>query len=240
MRKLKSFFQACLHKKDYLLARHPIRQFFREQNFDLILDVGANRGQYVSELRKNLGYQGHIVSFEPLSEARKIIKEKCVKDDRWQVVECALGSESGTSTIHVAGNLASSSLLEMLPRHTDAAPTSAMVSTETIEVKRLDEIFDEWVPQGSKRILMKIDTQGFELEVLKGAKGVIDQVDALQLELNATSLYKDAPFAEVVMAHVRELGFEPFWFTHGLRNPQTNQLYQFDGWFVRARSGETG
>ncbi len=222
-----------LRRRGYELTRFPIKQFMNQYRFDVVIDVGANVGQFACELRDEVGYSGRIVSFEPLSSAFAILNRKVERDPEWHAINVALGSEAGRSTIHVTGNSASSSLLEMLPKHVEAAPHAAVVSTESVEVRRMDDLFGEIV-HDDERALLKIDAQGFELEVLKGASRSLERISGILIELNLGALYAGAPLAEEVMAQLRQSGFEPFWFVPGFRDPRTQQLLQMDGYFVRS------
>lgn len=229
---LRSFLQQSLLKRGYSLTRNPVHRFFDSHNFDVILDVGANRGQYATQLRKDFGFRNRIVSFEPMKTAFDQLCNQMGNDSRWTGHHCGLGRESGTQTINIAGNSASSSMFEMLSSHTDVLPGSAYVSTEEIDVRKLDDEFDSLVAKDEK-VLLKIDTQGFEMEVLLGAARSLANVSALQLELSLSPLYKEAPLFEEVIAHVRSLGFVPYWFTQGFWNFKTHQLLQMDGFFIR-------
>ncbi len=222
-----------LNKKGYEIIQYPILDFFSRCAFDVILDVGANTGEFGCELRRRFSYRSKIVSFEPLTSAFQQLQKTALKDKDWTACNYALGSSDGSFPINVANNSVSSSFLSMLPRHTEAAPHSHTVNVEEAQVKRLDSIFNNFC-NGTESILLKIDTQGFELEVLKGAEGSLYRIKAIQLELNLTPLYENAPLAEEVISYLRSHGFSPFWFTNGFRDPGTSQLLQMDGYFLRA------
>ena len=105
---------------------------------DVILDVGANTGQFAKGLRTN-GYHGHIISFEPLSEAHSMLASAAASDPLWDVVErCAVGASATWTAINIAGNSYSSSLLPMLDLHREAAPESAYQGTEPCHVITLE------------------------------------------------------------------------------------------------------
>lgn len=229
---LRDRFVEFLNQRGYCITRFPVRQFFDMHQFDTIFDVGANVGQYGLELRKKFGFKKQIVSFEPTAAAFSKLSNRASPDDLWTALHCGLGSTAGSQTINLAGNSASSSLFSMLPAHSDAAPGSAYVATETIEIKRLDDVFSQYASP-DKTVLLKIDTQGYEGEVLAGAANSLNHIAALQLELSLLPLYEGAPLLEDIVAHVRDAGFVPYWFTHGFRNCQTTQLLQMDGFFTR-------
>ena len=224
--------KSALEKRGYTFGRHPLGRFFQEHDFDVILDVGANRGQYASELREKFGYKNRIVSFEPMKKAFELLTQEMGDDSAWIGKNWALGSESGEQSINIAGNSASSSMLDILPAHTKAAPRSAYVDSETTKVCTLDEVLSEFV-EPEQTTLLKVDTQGYEMEVLKGASNSLSKIAALQIELSLTPLYDGAPLFENVVAHVRTAGFVPYWFLPGFWNPASHQQLQMDGLFVR-------
>ena len=136
---------------------------------DLVLDVGGNIGQFASHLFA-IGYQGKIVSFEPLSSAYNQLLVNSRSNNNWQVAErCAVGDCNGEIEINIAGNSESSSILPILPSHTDAASRSAYVDSERVKIFKLSEIAASYIKQ-SQSTLLKIDTQGYEDRVLEGAK----------------------------------------------------------------------
>jgi len=169
----------------------------RSRGIDVVLDVGANAGQFARGIRA-MGYRGRIVSFEPLSAAfRKLCANRSTYAE-WRAVQVALGDEADTRRINVAGNSQSSSFLDMLPRHVDAAPKSAYVGTEEVVVKRLDDVFDEYCAP-HERCFLKIDVQGFEEAVLRGADRALERCVGLYLELSFVPLYRGGlTFAEAI------------------------------------------
>lgn len=221
-----------LRRHGFLLKRYPLRHLFRQLDCGVVLDVGANAGQYAKELRSECGYGGRIVSFEPMAAAFRALTQAARSDPLWSVHHYGLGSSPGSRTIHIAGNSASSSLLEMLPAHVDGAPQSAFVGEEQVVIKRLDDVFDE-LCGADDRVMLKVDTQGFELDVLNGAQESLPRVAALELEMSLIPLYEGAPLAEQLVGMLRAAGFVPYWLTQGFRNPRTQQLLQVDGVFVR-------
>jgi FkbM family methyltransferase len=198
---------------------------------DLVLDVGANAGQYVRDLRR-IGYRGRIVSFEPLSAAFAKLERACANDATWDCRRLALGSTAGSSEINVAGNSYSSSLLGMEERHERSAPESAYVGTETIEVATLDSVFGE-VAGDASRAYLKLDVQGYEIEVLRGAAESLPRVVAVQAELSLVPLYEGGPVMREVMDHLDGLGFRLAGLEGGHWDRATGEMLQADGVFVR-------
>jgi FkbM family methyltransferase len=201
-------------------------------NIDLVLDVGANGGHYANELRAH-GYAGRIVSFEPQASAHARLATAASGNPGWTVASrMALGDMEGEITIHVAGNSLSSSILDMLPEHEHAAPGSAYVGSETVALGRLDNVAAEYL-EDARRVLLKIDTQGYEDRVLAGAQGMLSRVVAIQTELSLVPLYAGQPLFDEMREKIKTMGFVLFAIFPGYVHERTGQTLQIDGFFVR-------
>lgn len=216
---------------DDLLARAV--KLMAAQKTQLVLDVGANVGQYVSSLR-NAGYAGRVISFEPLPAEHNRLEELARKDSEWTVFErCAVGSTVGEVKLHISRNSYSSSVLDMLPAHLNAAPDSAYCGAVKAALITLDSVREHLNPTRAK-IFLKIDTQGFELEVLRGAKEILKDVNALQLEMSLCPLYAEQPLYMELLAFLQSQGFVLWYMFPGFENKSTGQLLQFDALLVKA------
>jgi len=212
-------------------------EFLRLFRVDLVLDVGANTGAFAQELLA-AGYSGRIVSFEPLTKAHADLVAASSENPRWIADErCALGAGRSRQTIHIAGNLESSSLLEMLPAHLRAAPRSRYVGSETVPVFTLDEIAANHVEAATSPFL-KIDAQGFEDQVLQGAAALLPRITGLQVEMALVPLYEGGPLFEPLLARINSLGFELWWLQPGFTDPETGRALQLDAIFFRQRELE--
>jgi len=206
-----------------LLARRRI---------ELILDVGANAGQFGSRLRE-IGYRGRIVSFEPLAAARAQLLATTKGDPAWAVAErAAIGERDGEIDIHVSANSVSSSALAMLDAHVQSAPESQYVGTERVPLRRLDGIAAAYL-RGDPVTLLKIDTQGYEDRVLDGAAGILSRIAGVQLELSLVPLYQDQKLLPEMMEVLRDLGFSPWAIWPGHVDPSSARTLQVDASFFR-------
>ncbi|MBC6994164.1 FkbM family methyltransferase [Neolewinella lacunae] len=222
------------------IRRYPTRllrnrsQLLQTQGIDLILDVGANKGQYAQELR-SIGYQGEIYSFEPLAEAYGILANAAAKDPLWKVFNYGLGLSEETISINVASNLASSSILEFEPSHKSAAPNIGYLRKESISIKALDEVAPSLKLDGRK-VFLKIDTQGYEEKVLKGASNTLqNHITGLQIELSLTPVYTGEWLYEDIILHLKQYGYELYSMEPGLCDENTGRMLQFDGVFFRSK-----
>lgn len=215
--------------KSHSLARR--KQILETYIINTILDVGANIGQYGKQLR-DIGYKGKIVSFEPLSSAFTQLKKTSENDSFWEVHNFALGDKQEVASINIAGNLYSSSILDMLPAHIKSAPDSVCVGKETIHMKTLDSVFPDLVNPGN-RVYLKIDTQGFERHVLAGAEATLPSIDIIQLEMSLVPLYKDELLFDKMYQFICSKGYKLIALEPGFTDSDTGELLQVDGIFHR-------
>jgi FkbM family methyltransferase len=203
----------------------------RHFEINKILDVGANVGDYAIELRK-LGFHGKIVSFEPLEAPYQELKKNVTDDNNWDAVNIALGNTDEESFINIAGNCNSSSLLDMLPDHVNSAPQSSYIGKEKIIVRKLDSVMNDYRSKGDN-ILLKIDTQGFEKQVLDGAEQSLPVIRGIQLEMSLLPLYSGSILYLEMIELLKNKGYKLYSLENGFSNPETGQLLQVDGIFFR-------
>lgn len=207
-----------------------------ERGIATLLDCGANEGQYVDGLRK-AGWNGRIYSFEPLREAYSKLRSKAEGGGGlWQAFPIALGDMNGESAIQIAGNSVSSSLLQFSDVFKSLRPDASPVGTETVHVRRLDDFLQEenLVIEGS--LMLKLDVQGFELAVLRGAEETLKNVSLLQCELALIPSYEGAPTFSEVRDYLFERGFVLAHIIDGHSNHLTGELREVDGIFLNTRS----
>lgn len=209
--------------RNQLLGHHKI---------DLVLDVGANEGQYGSQLRE-FGYKGRLVSFEPLPQAWKVLESRARPDVRWETHQCALGNRRDRVMINVAANGGkSSSVLPMLDRHIEGAPDATYIDAVEVEQYRLDEIELPHL-RSTDRALLKVDVQGYEQRVLEGAGDLLDRLVGIQLELSLVPLYEGGALFTEILHLLTPLGFQLEWLAPGFADRTTGQMLQADGLFFR-------
>ena len=201
-----------------MLAHHHV---------DLVLDVGANTGQFACKLRE-AGYAGRVVSFEPLSQAHAMLVSASQRDARWDVApRIAIGDHEGEIDIHVAGNSVSSSALGMLDKHIAAAPDSAYVGTERVGLSRLDCLAPAYMGTETN-VFLKIDTQGYEDRVLDGATDLVSRIAGLQIEMSLVPLYAGQCLYDDLMRRLSASGFSIWAMWPGLCDPVNGRMLQVD------------
>ena len=216
-------------------GRHPDHLrglLLTELGVDLVVDVGANIGQYGRQLR-DWGYDGRILSFEPMRDEYATLAALAEEDGNWEARRLAVGIENGELTINVAGNSISSSLLPMLERHVRTAPKSAYVGDQVVTVERLDTAAAPGVA-ASTRPYLKVDTQGYEAAVLEGAGALLQEFVGIELELSLQPLYEGQELMPEAVSRLQRLGYRLARISPGLTDGATGESLQCDGIFVRS------
>jgi FkbM family methyltransferase len=200
-----------------------------------VFDVGANAGQYARRLRK-AGYTGRIVSFEPTSAAFARLEKAAEKDPDWHVYRCGLGREETTAEIHTSWTTMNS-LLPASDYGKDRYKRFRNSDTEEVRVRRLDEVMDEALEGLADPVpYLKMDTQGYDLEVFVGAGKRIADFVGMQSEVACLRLYEGSPtMGEAIAAYEAE-GFGISGMYPVTREPTTGRVVEFDCVMVRAEA----
>jgi len=207
--------------------RHLLELFARHK-VDGVIDVGANRGQYVRRLRE-AGYEGPILSFEPVPEAFAELAAMSQRDARWEARNVAVADEPGTLSMNVAASSSVSSFLTPTVEYTRVYSGMEVQRQEQVAVVSLDTVEIPF-----QRPFLKTDTQGFDLRVLDGARTLLShRVVGVQVELSVIPIYEAMPDFLDVIAGMRQRGFT----LTGMFPVETDgamRVYEFDGVFVRS------
>ncbi len=206
------------------------RRILEECGVDLVLDGGANEGQYARTIRAT-GFHGRIVSFEPLPSAYARLAGRSASDPAWDCLPLALGDVDGAAEIYVAQNSVSSSLRAPAAVQLAAAAESRSVRTERVRVTRLDSLIPELIEAGTVSYL-KLDLQGFELEALRGAQAMLEHAVAVECELSLAPLYEGQALFSEVVAWLDVSGFALVSLERAFSDPRSGKLLQLDGLFV--------
>ena len=214
------------------LQRRQLPTLLDMYGVNCVIDVGAHAGQYGKRLRAG-GYRGRIVSFEPTPAAFAELERAAAGDRRWRVHRLALGREDGTATMNaVPGTL--SSILP--PTKFGAGRYPKLQEPEEIEVelRRLGGMLDELL-DGLKRPrpFLKLDTQGFDLDVFAGAGDRIADFVGLQSEVALMEIYKGMPRMPEALAAYESAGFEIAALYPVSRQTRTARVLEYDCVMVR-------
>ena len=191
-----------------------------------IVDVGANSGQFAIRMR-SAGFRGRITSFEPVSHVHEQLTNNARRDPLWTVApRVALGGARGEATIHVMSDSALSSLLTMK----DNAPVRA----ERVEVTTLDDALAQLDIANSEALALKIDVQGFEMDVLRGAEQALRRARALLIELCLTPTYHGETDYLAILHWLAQRGFRAAAFSQVVTRPRLGKMYQVDVLLIRS------
>lgn len=232
--RLKLGVRGFLGRRNLDLVRDPfpgrVARALQGLGIDTVIDVGANIGQYGAALRVS-GYAGRIISFEPLPPAFDQLRSRARRDANWQVINKAMGDQGGTVVLHVAANSYSSSILSMTAAHLAAAPRSGTVDAIEVPVSTIaDLVRDHGI--APERTMLKVDTQGYESQVLDGAGDVLHRLAAIQLELSFVTLYEGQELADALFRRMNRAGFGLFAWDSSFNDPHSGRLLQADVLFA--------
>lgn len=234
---IKSLIKKTLERNGFEIRRYPDAdlarrlQLLKTFQINLVLDIGANTGQYASQLL-NLGFGGRVISFEPLSSAYRPLAAAAEKNNNWDARNMAIGNMDGEIEINISENSYSSSILPMLDNHLENAPNSRYIDKEKVAIHKLDTLLPQ-IASPEDKIYLKIDTQGYEKNVLEGAAQVLDRIAGIQLEMSLVPLYGTDFLYQDVLNFMQRNGFSLYSIETGFSSPHTGQLLQADGIFFR-------
>jgi FkbM family methyltransferase len=187
-----------------------IRKLIDEFDLSLILDVGANIGQFGTSMRE-LGFAGTLISFEPVTAQFAKLKATASGDPNWITLNCAAGVADETKSINVMrSNLYSSFNAPSSLKTSRYAEVNTVVATEPVKVRRLDGLIDELGLRGKlKNCFLKSDTQGSDKYVLEGAGSYLREIRVLQVELSVTPIYENTFGMTDMLVYLEERSFAP-------------------------------
>ena len=198
-----------------------------------VIDVGANAGQYGTGLR-DWGYAHRIVSFEPQAEAHRGLARRAAADPRWRVApRMALGERDGEALIEISAESDMSSILPQSALLRRISPSSRILRREPVPLARLDGVVDGYL-EPDDGIFLKIDAQGYETQVLAGARGLLPRLQGVQLEMPLVRCYEGERDFRDLIEDLAAAGFSPFLFMPGYFERKLARQLQIDGVFMRA------
>ena len=184
-----------------LLAR-----VFAARGVTAIVDVGAHEGGYGRFLRETVGWSGRIVSFEPQAAAFERLAAAAASDPAWEAHRLGLGARAGRATLSLHAGSTLASLHPMNAAGDEILEGSPPRGSEEVQVSTLRRVWRR-LGLADETVFLKTDTQGFDLEVLRGAGPRLREVVGLQSEVAVLPLYEGAPAWRDVIAWVERRGF---------------------------------
>jgi FkbM family methyltransferase len=195
------------YKKNPTSNSHIIN-LINHYNIDLILDVGANNGGFGKMLRIE-GYTGEIQSFEPVTETYKQLKKITDKDSKWHIHKLALGETCSQQTINVTASSDLASFLSASEFGKNAYSEKLEVShQENVTINTIDDFLAKEIKNAeNRRVFLKMDTQGYDTHVIKGALKSINSIFCILSEISFIPLYNNMPHYLDSLKTYEELGF---------------------------------
>ena len=237
---MKEIIKNILKKIDYRLVKISknkssfdiLLDLSNKYNIETVLDVGANTGQFANTLRKN-GYKNKIISFEPNSKIYDHLLKNSQRDKNWQIFkQCALGDFDGKIDLNISSYSPSTSILNFTNAHKMAKPEAKMVDTEKVNIFKLDSLSEELNLQNDN-LLLKIDTQGYESNIIKGANEILNKIKILFCEISFIELYENQELWVDIIKLINSKGFYICSIENGFFDKESNELLQADIIFIK-------
>jgi FkbM family methyltransferase len=204
--------------------------WLRDKDIQTVFDIGANVGQFAQEIRAALP-QASIYSFEPLSECYSKLVHTFKHDAQFKAFNYALGEKEERISMNKSSYTPSSSLRPMANSHKELFPHTKDSSPETIRIRRLDDVWNEIRP--AKKVLIKVDTQGYEDKVIAGGLTAFKQAEVVLIEASFIQLYEGQPLFDDIYKQLKTLGFSYHGVLHQKLNNKTGEVIFEDAIFVR-------
>ncbi len=219
------------HHIDYYESLETVRhQWLTQFNIRTILDAGAGSGQFARTIRKTFP-SARLVCFEPIDACFQEIRETFRNDPNTSLNKLALGSKEGSFVFHIHRNPGSSSFLRMTDIHTNAYPGSGESETAVIPTIRLEDYLN--THSEMPEFFLKLDTQGTELDILKGAGDWIHKMRVIQIELNFAETYEQCPLFDEVYQFLRTRHFILAGIENASQSLVDGSFLQCDAFFIR-------
>ena len=220
--------------REWTRAKNTLQSVLTKRAINCVLDVGGNEGQYGKQLR-GIGYNGRIVSFEPVRSTFDILARTAAEfGDSWRTLPYALGAIETRAEINVAVESVFSSFLEARQDSLERFPENRASRAEVVQVKRLDDVLAECIDGiESPRIYLKLDTQGYDLEVIRGATESLPKIQALQAEVSFKPIYQSMTGYQETIATLVAQGFDVVDFMPVTRDREGLAVIEMDCVMVR-------
>lgn len=201
-------------------------------SFDKVLDIGANTGQFAESLI-DFGFKGEIVSFEPTTSPYNKLIRRVSKYKNWKLAEkCAIGDFDGSIAINISKNSLFNSIKKIGTEYSSYNPGSSIIDKEKVQIYKLDSLQNKYFNK-NENIFLKIDTQGFEKEVLKGAIEVLKYVKGIKIEIPLQPIYDDVSWSAMgIFNFFEEKGFVCISLNEVAVNNETGTVHEIDGIFI--------
>ena len=241
--KMRHYIQRLLKKYGFLLKRRTLGELDEIDQFvgllntldvDLILDVGANSGQFAQKLIEE-GVKRQLLSVEPQASLQSALVHKAKRHTNWDIAPpVALGANEETGIINISNNSYSSSLLPMNKAHLDAAPDSRVINSQKVQIMTAKELIKKtYFDKQLNSIALKIDTQGYELNIITGCSDIMEHIVIIYTEMSLVQLYEGAPDFKELYLILAQFDFELVGLHPEFYDPEFPRQLQVNGIFVK-------
>ena len=212
------------------------RIFLEGLAVDCVFDVGANVGQFALSLRHDTCFKGLILSFEPNPDAFAILLREAASDPLWHCYPFALGSFDGVQPLNITRDSVFASFSKpVIAEKAHFAEQNTVLKHIDISVRRLDGLFDKLQNEHEfSKPMLKLDTQGYDLEVLRGTSDCCKAFVAAVSEVSFSQLYEDQPTLSESLAAFRSAGFVPVDLFNVHPSATLSEIIECNCYFVRA------
>lgn len=204
---LRKFGYEVIRESRQPTLRAHLKNLFLRHEIDLVLDVGANQGQFATMIRNN-GYRGAIFSFEPVSASFSRLEATARTDGSWRTFRMGLGNCPGRQAINLAESSDLCSLLSPSEFGKTQFPKIEAAEQEMIEIDTIDNLLSRECIPGNTNIFLKMDTQGYDTNVFAGALNSLGRISCMLSELSLRPIYAGIPHYLQALEYYGSHGFE--------------------------------
>tara|TARA_Y100001936_G_scaffold254181_1_gene326751 strand:+ start:24432 stop:25187 length:756 start_codon:yes stop_codon:yes gene_type:complete len=208
-----------------------LKPWIVDQRPKTVIDIGINIGQFL-HLAVRLWPEAKIIGVEPTSDLAENMSQLYQDDERITVEACAASDHAGEAVFHITKNSQNSSLLEPSASFVADRPDDGLLRTETVKLKRLDEI----VQNVDGPFFVKIDVQGAEMEVLRGFGDRLPDIETLIVEAPFEEAYDGAGGFDDIYRFLADRGFDYAGPLGTLTSKKTGHVRQEDAVFVKRQA----
>jgi FkbM family methyltransferase len=216
-----------VHFGEFIKLNHS---WIREAGIRTVIDVGAHSGEFSSAMHAVLP-DAHIYAFEPLEDCHRRLRQRLGGNGSLDSFQVAVGERRGEIEFWRSSFPKSSSALAMSTLHQTAFPWSAKNERLTVQLETLDHCIGDRELPG--KVFLKIDVQGYDDRVLKGASQLLKRIDYVLVEVSFRPLYEGQAKFHDIYDILRTEGFSYAGNMEQLLSPQDGSVLQADALFVR-------
>ena len=213
-----------------LLNLNRYKTWLRENDIKTVIDVGGHKGEFASAIRAILP-DAQIYSFEPLPECYQKLSKRLMKYEKFKAYRVALGELRKEVTFWECAFTKSSSILSMTNLHKKTFPWTSNNTALTVQMEKLDDYIDRINLE--KKIILKLDVQGYQDKVLKGGKQILKKIDFVLVETSFKTLYEGEPTFDAIYKLLIEEGFKYAGNFDQMLSPLDQTIMQADALFIR-------